>query len=63
MGELLTGGGKCHSTAGAGKEWSANVQLELSDLTRQRWLGDVQRGGGPPEVQPLGHGDEVSELA
>jgi hypothetical protein len=32
-------------------------------LTAQRWLDDVHAGGGAPEVELFGDGDEVAEVA
>jgi hypothetical protein len=37
--------------------------LERPDLAGQHRLGDVQRVGGPAEVQMLGNGQEVPQLA
>ena len=36
--------------------------LERLDLLRERRRGDVQTRRRPPEVQLLGHGDEVAQL-
>ena len=37
--------------------------LQLLDRARQRRLGDAQPLGGPPEMQLLGHRQEISQLA
>ena len=39
------------------------AQLEVPDRARQGRLRHVQRRGGAAEVQVLGHGDEMAQLA
>jgi hypothetical protein len=55
--------GQSDAVAGSDEERDAELALELADLLRERWLSDVQPRGRPSEVQLLGDGDEVAEMA
>ena len=61
--ERLAGGGQLDPAAGAVQQPAAELLLEPADLLAQRRLGDVQAGRGAAEVQLLGDGDEVTQLA
>ena len=43
--------------------YGAELVFEHSQLAAERRLGDVQAGRGAAEMQLLGHGDEVAEMA
>jgi hypothetical protein len=43
------------------EERHPELAFEPGDVATERLLGDVQAGCGPPEVQLLGHGEEVPE--
>jgi hypothetical protein len=58
-----TGLGQRDATAVAVEQGDAEAPLHLCDRPRQRWLGDAETLGRPAEVQFLGDGDEVPELA
>ena len=51
------------SPARAGEQRAAQLLLQRADLLAERRLGDVQARGGAAEVQLLGDGDEVTQLA
>jgi hypothetical protein len=51
-----------HAPARALEQRHAEGALELPDLLAQPGLGDVQPLGRAPEVQLLGHGDEVAQV-
>jgi hypothetical protein len=40
----------------------SQLLLDRLDLNVQRWLPDVQPGGGAREVQLLGDSDEIAKL-
>ena len=61
--EAIAFGRERDATARARQQRGADAQLQFPDRARQRRLRDVQRGGGAAEVQPLGDGDEVAQLA
>ena len=61
--ERLARRGQLHPPSGAGQQLAAELVLELADLLAQRRLGDVQPGGRAAEVQLLGDGHEVAQLA
>ena len=48
---------------GSGEEGVAEDLFELADLLGERGLGEVEAEGGSAEVQFLGDGDEVAEMA
>jgi hypothetical protein len=58
-----SGVGELDPAGGAAQQLDAEVSLEAADLLRQRGLGHVQPGGGVAEVQLLGDGHEVPQLA
>lgn len=43
------------------EERHPELAFEPGDVATERLLGDVHAGCGPPEVQLLGHGEEVPE--
>ena len=45
------------------EQLDAELVLELLHLPAERRLRDVQAGGGAPEVQLLGDGHEVTQMA
>ena len=45
------------------EQCDAELLLELAHLLAERRLRDPHAGGGAPEVQLLGDGDEVAEVA
>jgi hypothetical protein len=57
------GGGELHAARDAREERRADVALEVADLPAQRRLGDVQARRRAAEVQLLGDGDEVAQVA
>jgi hypothetical protein len=59
----LTRAGQRDTAAVALQQGDAKAPLELLDRPGQWRLGDAEALGGPAEVQFLGDGDEVSELA
>ena len=61
--EGLAGRGQLHAAAGALEQPHPELGLQRGDLLAERRLGDVQPGGGAPEVQLLGDGDEIAKLA
>ena len=61
--EDAAGVGELDSSAIADEELDADGAFELQDLLRETRLGDVEAIGCPPEVELLGDGDEVPELA
>lgn len=63
FGESLSGGRERYLPAAALKQLDAKLLLELADLPGQGGLGDIERGRGPPEVQPFGDRHEVAQLA
>jgi hypothetical protein len=62
-GELLPGGGERDLAGGAAEEGDAEFLFKLADLSRERRLGDVERGRGASVVEPFGDGEEVAKLA
>jgi hypothetical protein len=61
--EGLAGVGQCDRAAVASEQRESQVSLEQPDLFGERRLGDVQQLGGVREVQLLGDGDEVPQVA
>ena len=55
--------GQLHVPTRAVQQCHIHLLLELADLQAQRRLGDVQALGRPREVEFLGDGDEVAEVA
>ncbi len=55
--------GQLHVPARPVQQRHIHLLLELADLQAQRRLGDVQALGRPREVEFLGDGDEVPEVA
>ena len=47
----------------ADEQRDAELFLQLPDMSAERWLGHVQPLGRAPEVELLGDGDEVPQLA
>jgi hypothetical protein len=61
--EGAPGGGELDAARAAHEQLGAHLLLEVADLPAERRLGDVQPRGRPPEVQLLGDGHEVAEVA
>jgi hypothetical protein len=59
----LAGAGEFDGAGGAGEEGVAEDVFELANLLGERRLGDVKAVGGTAEVELLGYGDEVAEVA
>jgi hypothetical protein len=59
----LTRGRERDAPAGPVEQLDAELSLELVDPLRERRSRDVEPGGGPTEVQLLGHGHEVAHAA
>jgi hypothetical protein len=47
---------------GAAQEVAPHEPFQVADLPTQRGLGQVEPGGGPPEVELLGHGHERAQV-
>lgn len=63
VGHGLSGRGQGHAAAGAGEKRRAQGVFDVADALAKGWLGHVEPGGGPAEVQFLGHGQDVAEIA
>ena len=61
--ERLAGRRQLDPPARAGQQREPELVLQRPDLLAERRLGDVQPRGGAPEVQLLGDGDEITQLA
>ena len=61
--EKAAGRGQLDVPAVANEQRAPDARLERLDLLRQRRRGDMQTLGRAPEVQLLGDGDEVTQLA
>src|SRR6202035_1856642 len=61
--QRLAGRGKRHAAAVPVEQAGTEDAFEGLDLLRQRWSGNVQPGRGPAEVEFLGDGHEVAQLA
>ena len=61
--ERVAGRSRLHAPARAREELHPELVLQQPDLVAQRRLRHVQPLRGPAEVQLLGDGDEVAELA
>jgi hypothetical protein len=61
--ERGAGRGERHRPRAAGEQLGADHRLEPPHLLAQRRLGDADAFGGAAEVQLLGDGDEVAEVA
>jgi hypothetical protein len=59
----LAGAGEFDGAGGAGEEGVAEDVFELANLLREWRLGDMKTVGGAAEVQLLGYGDKVAEMA
>lgn len=59
----LSGAGQGDAAAAAVQQANTKTPLELLDRPGQRWLGHAEALGGAAEVQFLGNGDEVPQLA
>ena len=55
--------GERHAPLRPREQESAEFSLELLDLLTQRRLRDVESRRSAPEMQLLGDGDEVAEMA
>ncbi|MDT7648582.1 MAG: hypothetical protein QOC75_5582 [Pseudonocardiales bacterium] len=60
--EPFAGGGQPDVAGRAVEQLDAELALQPADLLADRGLNDGQPLGGPPEVQLLGHRDEVAQL-
>jgi hypothetical protein len=54
--------GQLHTALVARKECDTQILLELTDLTAQRRLGDVQLLRGPAKVEVFGDGKEIANV-
>ena len=61
--EQPSGFGQFDLSAGALEQLHADLRFEALDRLAKGRLGHVQALGGSPEVQFLGHGDEVPDLS
>jgi hypothetical protein len=61
--EQPAGLGQRHAPARALEEPHAELALERLDLQAERRLRHMQPLGRPPEMQLLGNGDEIPEMA
>ena len=61
--EMRALGRQLDAAARARKQRRADALLQVADRARQRRLRDVQRCGGAAEMQALGDGDEMAQLA
>ena len=61
--EIAAGGGQLHRAGMPGEQRRAQLFLQRGNLPAQRRLGNVQRLGGTAEVQVLGEGEEIAQLA
>ncbi|MNF86144.1 hypothetical protein D3C84_685720 [compost metagenome] len=59
--EHLPGGGQFDPVVAALEQRRAQLLLQQADLLAQRWLADVQPGGGATEVQLFGQRHEVTQ--
>lgn len=55
--------GQRYAVAIPGEQRGAEILLERADLPAEHRLRDMQLIGGAAEVQPIGHGDEVTQFA
>ena len=55
--------GEFDAAAGPLEERGPELALELADLLAERRLRQVQPPGGDREVQRLGNGDEIAQVA
>jgi hypothetical protein len=61
--EQPAGLGQLDAAVGAVEQPRADRFLQRADLLAERWLGDAEPFGGAAEVQFLGDGDEIVQLA
>ena len=61
--QLFAGGGEARGAGGAFKKAAGEAGFKELDLAGQGRLGHMQAGGGAAEVELLGEGDEVTEMA
>ena len=61
--EQLAGLGQRHAPGGPFDQADPDFFLQATDLLRQRRLGNVLARGGSREVEFLGEGDEIAQLA
>jgi hypothetical protein len=61
--EARTLGRQRHLAERASEQRGAQARLQILDRAREGRLRHVQRRGGAAEVQVLGHGDEMAQLA
>src|SRR6185436_19997079 len=54
--------GELHAARDTLEQWTADLALQVEDLTAQGRLRDPQSLGRAPEVQLLGHRDEIAEM-
>jgi hypothetical protein len=59
----LSGSGQLYRSRGSHKKRVPQNLLELPNLLRQRWLRQVQANRCSPEMQLLGDGDKVAQVA
>ena len=61
--QLAASVGEAHTLSTAVEQACTQPLLEFTNRTAQRWLGQVQRLGGLPEAQRVGHGQEECKRA
>ena len=61
--QLPAGVGQRHAVAVPCQQRGAEIVFQRADLPAEHRLRDVQLIGGAAEVQPVGDGDEVAQLA
>ena len=61
--QYLPGRGKRYAAAVPVEQACTEIAFQGLDLLRQRWSGNAQPRGGPAEVEFLGDGHEVAQLA
>jgi hypothetical protein len=58
-----TGVGQLNVSLGSSQQRYLQALFQATDLLAQRRLGDAESESGSPEVQFLGHGNEVPEMS
>lgn len=61
--EEFAGGGEARGAGGAFEEAAVETGFEDLNMPREGWLGDVEAEGGAAEVEFLGNGEKVAEVA
>lgn len=58
-----TGFGEANARGRPLEQGHIEFRLEIADLPADRWLRDMQAFGGAGEIQLLGHGNKILEVA